>query len=399
MIPGGPTRRASTATGDRASETASTSHTFNAERGGSDVMFSTTVALLRERGHHVRTMERDAVRVKGALAEARANVASLHSAAARPKCERSCATSGRTSRIFTISTRCCRRRFLNLAEGRSSCSHVAGRPCPSLPDGSALPRRRALPAMPRRTRVSRRFDRCAGGYVGSAALAFRTALPRLRRTFLENVSLFVTPSAMLKQFYVSEGYPESRIVHIPNFVETPARAANPEQGSYVAYLGRISEEKGIAPLLEAAGRCGIPLRIAGSGSMVPKLREVPSNVRFVGHLSHGEARELLLHARCVVVPSLCAESFGLSAAEAMALGIPVIASRIGGLPETVPPNAGILVPPGDVPALAGAMTEVWENPALAKALGAAGREFALREYSKRSYATRLLAVYRSFCGG
>lgn len=375
-------------------------HTFNAERGGSDVMFSTTVALLREEGHHVRTMERDAVRVKGALAEARADVASLHSAAARAEMRT-------LLRHFRPHVAHLHNLYPLLSPSILEPCRRAGVPvlmsledhalaCPT----GALYRDGALCRLCLGGHEYRAvLSRCAGGYVGSAALAFRTALPRLRRTFLENVSLFVTPSAMLKQFYVSEGYPESRIVHIPNFVETPARAANPEQGSYVAYLGRISEEKGIAPLLEAAGRCGIPLRIAGSGSMVPKLREVPSNVRFVGHLSHGEARELLLHARCVVVPSLCAESFGLSAAEAMALGIPVIASRIGGLPETVPPNAGILVPPGDVPALAGAMTEVWENPARAKALGAAGREFALREYSKRSYATRLLAVYRSLCGG
>jgi glycosyltransferase involved in cell wall biosynthesis len=129
--------------------------------------------------------------------------------------------------------------------------------------------------------------------------------------------------------------------------------------------------------------------------MASKLREVPMKVRFVGRLSHREALEFLLDARCVVVPSLCAESFGLSGAEAMALGIPVIASRIGGLPETIPADAGLFVPPGDPVALADAMTHMWENPGLAKALGTAGREFALREYSKATYAARLLSLYRS----
>ena len=63
-------------------------HTFNAEQGGSDVMFSATVALLRGEGHDVRTMERDASRVSGPLAEARADVESLHSVAARREIRR-----------------------------------------------------------------------------------------------------------------------------------------------------------------------------------------------------------------------------------------------------------------------------------------------------------------------
>jgi glycosyltransferase involved in cell wall biosynthesis len=373
-------------------------HTFNAERGGSDVMFSTTVALLRSQGHDVRTVERDAARVKGTLAEARADVASLHSRAARLEMQR-------LLRDFRPDVVHLHNLYPLLSPSILEPCRTDGVPivmsledhtlaCPTgalFRDGKLC--RLCLGGHEYRAVLTR----CAGGYVGSAALALRTALPRVRGTFIENVNVFITPSLMLKQFYVTEGYPESRIVHIPNFVETPATAANPERGSYVAYLGRISEEKGIASLLEAAARCGVPLQIAGSGPMASKLREVPAKVRFVGRLSHREALEFLLDARCVVVPSLCAESFGLSGAEAMALGIPVIASRIGGLPETVPPDAGLFVPPGDAAALADAMTHMWENPGLAKTLGTAGREFALREYSKETYAARLLSLYRSLC--
>lgn len=343
-------------------------------------------------------MERDAARAKGYIAEARANVASLNSRAARLEMRR-------LLRDFSPDVVHLHNLYPLLSPSILEPCRAAGvRIVMSLEDHAL-----ACPtgALYRNGKLCRLclggheyhavLTRCAGGYVGSAALALRIALPRLRRIFIENVDMFITPSEMLRQFYVKEGYPESRIVHIPNFVETPETTANPEQGPYVAYLGRISEEKGIAPLIDAARRCGVPLRIAGSGPLVSRLREMPTNVRFVGHLSRAEAHKFLLSARCVVVPSLCAESFGLSAAEAMALGIPVIASRVGGLPETVPADAGMFVPAGDAPALADAMTRMWENPELAKALGAAGRDFALREYSKEAYAARLLSVYRMSC--
>jgi glycosyltransferase involved in cell wall biosynthesis len=396
-----PTRRyamkASSNRGDRLMR-ALHAHTFNAERGGSDVMFSETVELLRSEGHEVHTLERDAALIKGPLAHVLADVSSLHAAGAADEMTRLL----RDVRPDVVHLH---NLYPLLSPSILAPCRQAGVPIVmSLEDHSL-----ACPtgSLFRNGSVCRLclggheyravLTQCSGSYVGSAALALRTASARARRVFVENVSIFITPSEMLRDFYVNEGFPESRIVRIPNFVEAPpAERSGP--GAYIAYLGRLSAEKGIAPLLEAAGLSSVPLRIAGAGPLAPLLRAPPANVQYMGRLSRDAAGDFLLGARGAVVPSVCPETFGLSAAEAMAAGLPVIASLIGALSETIPAGAGIFVPPGDARALAGAMTELWENPDQARVMGAAGREHARREFSKETYAARLLDVYRAAQG-
>ena len=97
----------------------------------------------------------------------------------------------------------------------------------------------------------------------------------------------------------------------------------------------------------------------------------------------------------LVVPSVWYEVFGLVAAEAMAHRLPVIASRIGGLPEVVEDGVtGLCVEPNDSDALAAAIDELWGDPDRAAALGEAGRVKARREFSASAYYDRLTAAYR-----
>ena len=101
-------------------------------------------------------------------------------------------------------------------------------------------------------------------------------------------------------------------------------------------------------------------------------------------------------ARFLVVPSVWFETFGLVAAEAMAHGLPVIASRIGGLPEVVEHGvSGLLVNPGDSDDLARAMRLLWENPSLCRQMGEAARRRAIQQFSDDIYYERLMAVYQT----
>jgi glycosyltransferase involved in cell wall biosynthesis len=93
-----------------------------------------------------------------------------------------------------------------------------------------------------------------------------------------------------------------------------------------------------------------------------------------------------------VVPSVY-EGFGLPAAEAMACGVPVISTTGGALPEVVG-NAGILVPPGDTPALVNALASVLDNPETAGILGAAGCRRVRRLFNWQRTAQMTAAVYR-----
>jgi glycosyltransferase involved in cell wall biosynthesis len=371
-------------------------HTFNAIRGGSDVMYSDTLSLLRLAGHDIRTIERDASRIRGIFGHVWADAVSLHSPSAQ-----------REMREL-------------LSEFRPQVVHLHN-PYPLLSPSVIIPCRSAgIPVVMALhdyflscpTGHLYRNDstcelcfggheyrcittRCTGSYVGSATLAIRTVSARLRRVFLDNVNVFTVPSRKLRQTYVAEGLPASRIAHLPNCVAILESALRPEEGSYVAFVGRVSAEKGIATLLEAGRLCRLPLRIAGQMDGTIRPKAIPDNVKFVGHLPRAEIAGFLGGARYVVVPSICAEVASLSALEAMAAGLPVIASRIGGLPESVPEAAGVLVPPGDPVALADAMTELWHDAQRLRAMGAAGREHVRLHHSEEAYYRQLIVIYSS----
>ncbi len=129
-------------------------------------------------------------------------------------------------------------------------------------------------------------------------------------------------------------------------------------GSYALVVARLSPEKGVDVAIDACRSAGIPLVVAGEGPERAALarRAGEGAVRFVGHVEDRELAELRAGAAIALAPSRSGETFGLAAAEAMAVGLPVVASRVGALPELVDPDA--LVTPGDASALAGAIARL-----------------------------------------
>jgi glycosyltransferase involved in cell wall biosynthesis len=119
------------------------------------------------------------------------------------------------------------------------------------------------------------------------------------------------------------------------------------------------------------------------------------NVEFAGRVPLPEISRLLLRSTVLALPSL-REPQGVNAIEALMHRIPVVASRIGALPEMVEDRkSGIIVPPDDVPALAAALIALLSNPALARRYGEAGRESALARYSSASVSKRMGDAIRS----
>jgi len=129
------------------------------------------------------------------------------------------------------------------------------------------------------------------------------------------------------------------------------------------------------------------LTMAGSGPLTNELRNmvsklgIASSVEFAGQLAPEDVYRLIERSHVVVMPSR-QESFGVAALEASACGRPVIASRVGGVPEVVlDGETGILVPPNDVDALAGAIKTLADDAAMRERLGNAGRDFVKKNYS------------------
>src|SRR5690606_27453675 len=99
---------------------------------------------------------------------------------------------------------------------------------------------------------------------------------------------------------VRGGYPADRVRVVHNFVDLPPSPPRESDGEYVAYVGRISPEKGLPVLIEAARRTKRPVKIAGDASHMPELmNDLPANVSFVGALRRDELPAFLSNARIV----------------------------------------------------------------------------------------------------
>jgi glycosyltransferase involved in cell wall biosynthesis len=167
----------------------------------------------------------------------------------------------------------------------------------------------------------------------------------------------------------------------------PKAPGDPRDPPEVLFVGRLSEEKGSAELAEATS--GIPRTVVGDG---PLRHLVPDAVGFVPHAELGQYYE---RAAVVVCPSR-REGYGVAAREAMAYGRPVVASAVGGLLDAVEDGVtGLLVPPGDAPALRSALERLLGDPVLRARLGEAGRRRAGELFSHESATRGTLAAYRA----
>jgi glycosyltransferase involved in cell wall biosynthesis len=164
--------------------------------------------------------------------------------------------------------------------------------------------------------------------------------------------------------------------------------------------GRLAPQKGFADLLEAAWRWrdldpAPLLAIAGEGPLAGTLAgqaaPLGRGVRFLGQ--RGDVPALLAAADVFVLPSLW-EGQPLILQEALRAGRPIVATRVGGIPDLTGPDAALLVPPGDPDALAAAVREVLADPALGRRLAEAARARARTLPSENDAVEAALATYR-----
>jgi glycosyltransferase involved in cell wall biosynthesis len=177
----------------------------------------------------------------------------------------------------------------------------------------------------------------------------------------------------------------------------PGRSGIPG-GRYVLFAGRLSVEKGVRLLPALAMRIApVPLVVVGEGPLRawldPQVASLP-NLHLPGYRADAELAALRANATVVVVPSLFYEHFCYAAAEALLDSRPVVAARIGAIPELVEHEVtGLLTPPGDAHALAEAVGRALEDPQ-APAWGAAGRARVLEAGAPALHVERLTAIYR-----
>ena len=240
------------------------------------------------------------------------------------------------------------------------------------------------------------FRNCEKNLLKSVGYALRNYVGRKLLFFLNNVTMYVCLTEFQKQKLIADCFPAERIVTIPNMVDSNGVPVSQEQGKYVGYVGRVSQEKGLPTLMEAAGNCSdIQFKAAGSYDRMPYLpTTAPENFEFCGHLNREKLEAFYNNSRIIVLCSVCYEGFPSVLIEAMLRQKPIICSRIGGLPEIVDDGVmGLLFEPGNAEDLAEKIHYLWDRPELCRKMGRTGREKTLREYSPEKYYERLMAVY------
>ena len=240
------------------------------------------------------------------------------------------------------------------------------------------------------------LHRCKRGDLAQSVAVALEKWIHARMHVWEKVDLFLCPSRWLAERLVEFGVDPGRVLHLPNFVLDAPDGGPP--GVDPPFAGRLSAEKGVDDILAAARL--LPHRmliVCGGGAELERLRRaVPPNVRFRGVLEPGEVAAELRAAGAVAVPSRWPENFPYAVLEAQLAGRAVVATRVGGIPEQIRDGEdGMLVPPGDPVALAGAIEGLLCDRVRAAEMGRRGRERVRKEREVGRYLDEIEALYRA----
>ena len=234
---------------------------------------------------------------------------------------------------------------------------------------------------------------------------------RHRKIYERSVNVFITPTQFMKEKLIKWGFEKDKIVHIPTFTDSinsvkSESISKKSNEKFVLYFGRISYEKGLMILLKAYERLNrqdLKLILAGS-STTGYLDELKTYVKerklkgveFIGHQGREKLNDLISKARMTVLPSIWYENMPNSVIESFSAGTPVIASRLGSLPELIEDGVnGLLFESGNPADLADKMSQLLNNDSLANGIGKAGKKKAEDEYTAETHYSRLLAVFKS----
>jgi glycosyltransferase involved in cell wall biosynthesis len=230
---------------------------------------------------------------------------------------------------------------------------------------------------------------CRGSLVEAVTYGAALALWQPRLAGL--VDAFVVPSGFALERLHELRAPVGNAHVLPHVIRHFAADSTAAEGHHALVVSRLAPEKGVDVAIEACRIAGIPLVVAGDGPERERLAGAAGpDVTFAGRVDDEELERLRRQAALALVPSRSGETFGLAAAEAMAAGLPVAASRVGALPELVPGEW--LVPAGDAVALAAAIGRLRDGAAQA---GALAIERARRLTEPGVVSDRLARIYAS----
>ena len=237
-------------------------------------------------------------------------------------------------------------------------------------------------------------------YSGAMGLVLKSV--RWQDVF-SKIARFVAISHRQKELHIAMGIPGEKIDVIHHFLE-PATPPPPAHDGHALFIGRLSPEKGVINLLEAwrlVGNTSRQLIIMGEGPEKKRLEQFCeknnlTNVVFTGFLKSAAQQKIWERAAFTIVPSIWEEPFGMVILESWAKQRPVIAHRIGALPELIDHEEnGLLCEATSPESLAAGMDLFFSNPTLANACGLAGYRKLLSHFNRTAWLDKIKATYTS----
>lgn len=331
-------------------------HNFYQQAGGEDLSFAQEARLLESKGHEVIrfTRHNDSIKQMGAINAAVKTIWSteayrdlrkllrsekpdlIHCTNTFPLISPSAYYAARKEGIAVVQS---------LRNYRMFCAGAYfmrdGKICES-----CLGKRFALPAI---------VNKCyRGSRAGSTVLASMIAIHRSIGTWSKAVDRYFALTNFSREKFIEGGLPANKIDIKPNFLFDDPGPGN-GSGGYAIFVGRLSDEKGVALLLNVWPQLQSPplLKVVGEGPLQDMVKDAskaePSKVQWCGQLDQSEVLRLVGDATCLIQPSLWYEGFPRTILESFAKGTPVIASKLGSMEEIVEEGAcGHLFEPNEV---------------------------------------------------
>ena len=373
-------------------------HNAYQQRGGEDGVVESELALLRERGNEVLEYRRNNDEIKD-MPRTRAAADTLWS-------RRTVADIGQEVARFRPDVIHCHNTFPLISPSIYWAAAAA-----NVPVVQTLHNFRLLCPQGMFLREGKVCEDCLGKlplpaiahscYRNSAAQSAVTAgmvmLHRSIGTYAHKVTRYIALNEFSRRKFIAGGLPADRIVVKPNFVDFPAVASGLREG--LLFVGRLSEEKGIDVLAQAAAsihRAGTApvVRVAGGGPQADIISAC-AGASMLGSLGGEQVRLRMTESVALVLPSIWYEVFPRTLVEAYACGLPVIASRLGALPElVVDGETGLLFEPGSATDLAEKMQWALQNPAAMQKMGLAARRKYEQELAPDHNYEQLMQIYR-----
>ncbi len=377
-------------------------HNRYQQRGGEDRVVDAEIALLLRHGHDVRTLIEDnrdsaalsslqqateliwsrqaGAEVRALCQQWRPDVAHVHNTFARLSPAVLWAAHG--AGVPVVQT---------LHNQRLQCLNAMllreGRPCTD-----------CVGRLPWRGVIYRCYR---GSALHSAALASHIVVHRALGSHLRCVARFIALSQHARAQLIEGGLPAERIVVKPNFAADPGESAISQSArTGLLFVGRLSEEKGLAWLMQASAKAQCRVTVIGSGPMAAACQAHPW-FDCQGEQAPEQVQQAMLKARALLMPSLSYEAMPRVLVEAFACGLPVLASRLGALAELITHGGdGWGVVPGDVAALAAAMIDAQaaadlhpSSPSRWAGMAHQARQTYLSNYTPEIAHRQLLQVY------